>query len=121
TRYTLRFYRIFRHRVYVMSKAAASRKVLVTGCAGYIGIHVSVELIEEGFSPIVIDIMCNAKRESLRRVATIAGVEPIFYQADINDKPLLVRIFAEHDIAAVMHFAGLKAVGESSQIPMAYY
>lgn len=104
-----------------MSKAAASRKVLVTGGAGYIGSHVCVELIEAGFSPIVIDNLCNAKRESLRRVATIAGVEPIFYQGDINDKPLLVRIFEEHDIAAVMHFAGLKAVGESSQIPMAYY
>ncbi|MGN0920298.1 MAG: UDP-glucose 4-epimerase GalE [Cellvibrio sp.] len=98
-----------------------TRSVLVTGGAGYIGSHVCVELINAGFHPVVIDNLHNAKRESLVRVAKITGVEPTFYFGDINDKKLLKTIFDDHSISAVMHFAGLKAVGESSQIPMAYY
>lgn len=101
--------------------AGNTRSVLVTGGAGYIGSHVCVELINAGFHPVIIDNLHNAKRESLVRVARITGTEPRFYLGDINDKALLAKIFAEQDICAVMHFAGLKAVGESNQIPMAYY
>lgn len=95
--------------------------ILVTGGAGYIGSHVCVELINSGYLPIVVDNLCNSKPEALKRVATITGVEPVFYEVDINDKDALRTVFAAHAIEAVMHFAGLKAVGESNQIPMKYY
>lgn len=95
--------------------------ILVTGGAGYIGSHVCVELINSGYLPVVVDNLCNSKLESLKRIAQIAGVEPIFYQVDINDKEAMRNVFAAHNFEAVMHFAGLKAVGESSQIPMKYY
>lgn len=100
-----------------MSRSA----ILVTGGAGFIGSHVCVELINSGYLPVVVDNLCNSKSESLRRVATITGVEPVFYEADINDKEALRNLFNAHEIVAVMHFAGLKAVGESNQIPMKYY
>lgn len=95
--------------------------ILVTGGAGYIGSHVCVELINAGYQPIVVDNLSNSKVESLNRVEKITGKRPLFYQADINNKDALRTIFSAHSIAAVMHFAGLKAVGESSQIPMKYY
>lgn len=95
--------------------------ILVTGGAGFIGSHVCVELINAGFTPIVVDNLSNAKPEALKRVAKITGTEPLFYQIDINDKEAMRKVFAAHSFAAVMHFAGLKAVGESSQIPMTYY
>ncbi|WP_049720977.1 UDP-glucose 4-epimerase GalE [Gilvimarinus polysaccharolyticus] len=98
-----------------------SNKVLVTGGAGYIGSHVCVALIEAGFEPIIIDNFCNSSPLVLERIATISGVKPVLYQADINDVVALQRIFDEHDITAVMHFAGLKAVGESTEIPLSYY
>jgi UDP-glucose 4-epimerase len=95
--------------------------ILVTGGAGFIGSHVCVELINAGYTPIVVDNLSNAKPEALKRVAKITGTEPLFYQIDINDKDAMRKVFAAHSFAAVMHFAGLKAVGESSQIPMTYY
>lgn len=95
--------------------------VLVTGGAGFIGSHVCVELINSGYLPVVVDNLINSKPESLKRVAKITGVEPVFYEADINDKDALREIFKAHKLEAVMHFAGLKAVGESNQIPMKYY
>ena len=95
--------------------------ILVTGGAGFIGSHVCVELITNGYLPVVVDNLCNSKPEALKRVAAITGVEPVFYEVDINDKARMREVFAAHSIAAVMHFAGLKAVGESSQIPMKYY
>lgn len=95
--------------------------ILVTGGAGFIGSHVCVELINSGYLPIVVDNLCNSKKESLKRVAQIAGVEPVFYEVDINDKDAMRKVFAAHPIAAVMHFAGLKSVGESNQIPLKYY
>lgn len=95
--------------------------ILVTGGAGYIGSHVCVELINSGYLPVVVDNLCNSKREALKRVARITGVEPVFYEVDINDKARMREVFSAHSFAAVMHFAGLKAVGESSQIPMKYY
>lgn len=95
--------------------------ILVTGGAGFIGSHVCVELTNSGYLPIVVDNLCNSKEESLKRVARITGVEPVFHQVDINDKDALRKVFAAHKIEAVMHFAGLKAVGESNQIPLKYY
>src|SRR5690606_22762475 len=96
-------------------------KILVTGGAGYIGSHMVLVLLEAGYDVLVLDNLCNAKRESLTRVEQLAGRAPLFVEGDIRVAPLLVRLFAEHDIAAVMHFAGLKAVGESVAEPLAYY
>lgn len=96
-------------------------QILVTGGAGFIGSHVCVELIAAGYLPVVVDNLCNSKPEALKRVANIAGTAPIFYEVDINDKAAMREVFAQHSFAAVMHFAGLKAVGESGQIPMKYY
>ena len=96
-------------------------KILVTGGAGYIGSHTCVELIGAGYTPVVIDNLCNSSAESLRRVEEITGASVPFYRGDVRDTALLDRVFAEHEIAAAIHFAGLKAVGESTQIPLAYY
>lgn len=96
-------------------------KILVTGGAGYIGSHMVLVLLEAGYDVLVLDNLCNAKRESLTRVEQLAGRAPLFVEGDIRDAALLDRLFAEHDIAAVMHFAGLKAVGESVAEPLAYY
>ena len=95
--------------------------ILVTGGAGFIGSHVCVELINSGYLPVVVDNLCNSKEESLKRVAQITDFQPVFYQVDINDKEAMRKVFAAHAFEAVMHFAGLKAVGESTQIPMKYY
>src|SRR5690554_3319288 len=104
------------------TRAGATRsEILVTGGAGYIGSHVCVELIAAGYQPVVVDNLCNSKPEALKRVATITGVHPVFYEVDINDKAAMRAMFERHSFAAVMHFAGLKAVGESNQIPVKYY
>lgn len=100
---------------------ASPPAILVTGGAGFIGSHVCVELIKSGYMPVVVDNLCNSNKESLDRVKQIAGVAPVFYQADINDKEAMRRVFSAHSIVAVMHFAGLKSVGESNQIPLKYY
>src|SRR5690606_18737572 len=96
-------------------------KILVTGGAGYIGSHMVLVLLDAGYDVLVLDNLSNAKRESLTRVEQLAGRAPRFVEGDIRDAALLDRLFAEHDIAAVMHFAGLKAVGESVAEPLAYY
>ena len=96
-------------------------KILVTGGAGYIGSHTCVELIENGYEPIVIDNLCNSNAESLKRVEKITGKAVTFYEGDVRDEDLLRRIFREHEITAVIHFAGLKAVGESVAQPWRYY
>ena len=95
--------------------------VLVTGGAGYIGSHTCVELIEAGHTPIVIDNLSNSNPESLRRVAEITGKTVEFIEGDVRDEALLEKIFAEHEISCTIHFAGLKAVGESVAKPMEYY
>ena len=95
--------------------------VLVTGGAGYIGSHTVVRLIEEGFSPIVIDNFSNAKPSVFDRVEEITGTRPIVVDGDIRDRAQLDRLFADHDIDAVIHFAGKKAVGESVAMPVEYY
>ena len=95
--------------------------VLVTGGAGYIGSHTCVELLESGYGVIVIDNLCNSNPESLRRVQEITGKELKFYEGDVRDEALLRKIFAENEIGCVIHFAGLKAVGESVAMPWEYY
>lgn len=96
-------------------------KVLVTGGMGYIGSHTCVQMIDAGMEPIILDNLCNAKEKVLDRIKMISGVAPVFYHGDIRDEALLDSIFAEHDIKAVIHFAGLKAVGESVAKPLEYY
>lgn len=105
----------------VTEEVASRRDILVTGGAGYIGSHVCVELMAAGYRPVIVDNLSNSKPEALRRIAEIGGQEPVFYQQDLNDRAALEQVFAEHDFVAVMHFAGLKAVGESSEIPLTYY
>ena len=95
--------------------------VLVTGGAGYIGSHTCVELLNKGYGVIVIDNLCNSNPESLKRVQELTGKPLKFYEGDVRDEALLKKIFAENDIDCVIHFAGLKAVGESVVIPWKYY
>ena len=95
--------------------------VLVTGGAGYIGSHTCVELLESGYGVVVIDNLCNSNAESLNRVQKLTGKTLKFYEGDVRDEELLHKIFAENEIGCVIHFAGLKAVGESVSIPWKYY
>lgn len=95
--------------------------ILVTGGAGYIGSHTVVKLIEAGHTPIVVDNLLNSSAESLARVERITGTRPKFYEADVRNRETLDRIFDEQSIDAVIHFAGLKAVGESVEKPLLYY
>ncbi|WP_374398675.1 UDP-glucose 4-epimerase GalE [Niveibacterium sp.] len=96
-------------------------KILVTGGAGYIGSITSVQLIGAGYEPVIVDNFCNASPKVLDRIEQIAGRRPTLYTGDIRDRALLDRIFAEHKIEAVIHFAALKAVGESVAKPLEYY
>lgn len=95
--------------------------VLVTGGAGYIGSHTCVELLEAGYEVIVVDNLCNSKDIALDRVMQITGKSIKFYQIDLLDKDSLEKIFISEKIDSVIHFAGLKAVGESVSIPLKYY
>ena len=95
--------------------------ILVTGGAGYIGSHTCLELLNAGYDVVVVDNLCNAKVESLKQVSQLAGREIVFNKVDIRDKAELRKVFSAHSIEAVIHFAGLKAVGESTQIPLSYY
>ncbi len=95
--------------------------ILVTGGAGYIGSHTCVELLNAGHKVVVIDNFCNASEESVKRVRKITGKTVDLYAGDVRDRALLDKIFAEHKIDSVIHFAGLKAVGESCVKPIEYY
>jgi UDP-glucose 4-epimerase len=95
--------------------------VLVTGGAGYIGSHTTVELLEAGHSVVCIDNLMNSKVEAVKRVEKITGKSVKFYEGDIRDRAILDKIFTENKIDAVINFAGLKAVGESCQKPLEYY
>ena len=96
-------------------------KVLVTGGAGYIGGHTCVELLNAGHEVVVIDNFVNSKPEALDNIRKITGRDLAFYKADLRDREAVRRIFGEHQIDAAIHFAGLKAVGESVHKPMEYY
>lgn len=95
--------------------------ILVTGGAGYIGSHTCVELLNAGKDIVVIDNYYNSKPESLKRVKKITGKDFKFYECDIRDREGLRKVFSENEIDVVIHFAGLKAVGESCRIPLSYY
>ena len=95
--------------------------ILVTGGAGYIGSHTCLELLECGYDVVVVDNLCNSSPKSLDRVQTLTGKTLKFYEGDVRDEALLERIFRENPIDAVIHFAGLKAVGESVAQPWRYY
>lgn len=96
-------------------------QILVTGGAGYIGSHTLIQLIENGYSPVVFDNLINSSIESLNRVQQITDVEIPFVRGDITDKTALSEVFSKYDFIAVIHFAGLKAVGESVEKPLYYY
>ena len=96
-------------------------QILVTGGAGYIGSHTCVELLNRGYDVVVVDNLCNSNPKSLQRVQTITGKTLRFYEGDVRDAVLLEKIFRENTIDAVIHFAGLKAVGESVAQPWRYY
>ena len=96
-------------------------KILVTGGAGYIGSHTIIELIGAGHSVVVVDNLVNSSREALKRVGQIAGIDIPFYKVDLRDREALEKVFSTHSFDACIHFAGLKAVGESVAKPLEYY
>jgi UDP-glucose 4-epimerase len=98
-----------------------STKILVTGGAGYIGSHTCIELLQAGFHVLVVDNLHNSCEESLKRVEEITGKTLEFIRGDVRDAPLMETLFSEHNIQAVIHLAGLKAVGESCAMPLEYY
>ncbi len=95
--------------------------VLVTGGAGYIGSHTCLELLEDGQNVVVLDNLANSSKEPLNRVEALTGKTLTFVEGDIRDRALLDRLFTDYPIESVVHFAGLKAVGESTQIPLSYF
>ncbi|EGQ9883770.1 TPA: UDP-glucose 4-epimerase GalE [Vibrio vulnificus] len=95
--------------------------ILVTGGSGYIGSHTCIQMIEAGMTPIILDNLYNSKLLVLDRIEQVTGLRPAFYQGDIRDSEILQHVFAQHDIQGVIHFAGLKAVGESVEKPLMYY
>ncbi|MBK4784681.1 MAG: UDP-glucose 4-epimerase GalE [Pantoea sp. Pent] len=95
--------------------------ILVTGGAGYIGSHTVLALLERGGDVVVLDNLCNASREAINRVEKLAGKKAVFVEGDIRDRACLRDLFASNDISAVIHFAALKAVGESTRMPLEYY
>ncbi len=96
-------------------------RVLVTGGAGFIGSHTVVELLEKGYDVVVVDNLSNASREAISRIEKITGKEVVFYENDVRDRAAMELIFTANEIDWVIHFAGLKAVGESVQKPIEYY
>jgi len=96
-------------------------KILVTGGAGYIGSHTCIELIRAGHKVVVVDNLCNSSLESLKRVEKLADSDIPFHKVDVRDKAALIRVFEQYSIDGVIHFAGLKAVGESVEKPIEYY
>ena len=95
--------------------------IFVTGGTGFIGSHTVISLLQSGFDVVILDNLCNSSAKILLRLQQISGKSVPFYEGDIRDREVLRRIFAEHNIDSVIHFAGLKAVGESVAEPMRYY
>lgn len=96
-------------------------RVLVTGGAGYIGSHTVIQLQEAGYEVVIVDNFSNSKPEVLNRIAKLSGKAPVFYEIDLLDRAKLEEVFINEKVDAVIHFAGLKAVGESVQMPLTYY
>lgn len=97
------------------------KNILLTGGTGFIGSHTYIALTEAGFTPIILDNLCNSSAKVIERLQQITNIKPEFIQGDIRDKKLLDTVFSQHQISAVIHFAGLKAVGESKEKPLEYY
>jgi UDP-glucose 4-epimerase len=95
--------------------------ILVTGGTGFIGSHTCIALLEAGHAVLILDNLCNSDASVVSRIEQISGHEPVFVEGDIRDKALLKQIFDSYSISAVLHFAGLKAVGESVDMPLEYY
>jgi UDP-glucose 4-epimerase len=95
--------------------------ILVTGGAGYIGTHTCVALLQAGHTVIIVDNLCNSKHENVEKIIEIAEKEVTFYEIDVTDAEAVDVIFSNYNIDGVIHFAGLKAVGESVEKPLAYY
>lgn len=106
--------------IHSRSKKSAAT-LLVTGGAGYIGSHACVELLQAGYDVVVLDNLCNSRREVVGRIGRITGKAVVFHECDVRDATALRGVFREHAFDAVLHFAGLKAVGESVEQPLAYY
>jgi UDP-glucose 4-epimerase len=102
-------------------KKPSKNFVLVTGGTGYIGSHTVIALIDAGYNPIIVDNLSNSKASVLQRITQITKKKPPFYKIDLRDSVALEKIFCKHSIDAVIHFAGLKAVGESEAEPLKYY
>ena len=96
-------------------------RILVTGGAGYIGSHTSIVLLEQGHDVVIVDNLCNSKRVAVDRVEELSGKKVTFYQYDVCDEAKMREVFSKESIDAVIHFAGLEAVGESVAIPLRYY
>src|SRR3982750_2995924 len=109
--------------VFLLHKAflSMSKTILVTGASGFIGSHTCVELLQSGFNVVALDNLCNSSRKALDRVSQIAGKTLTLQEADIRDRAALDAILAAQKIDAVIHFAGLKAVGESVEKPLLYF
>ncbi|HUN55433.1 MAG TPA: UDP-glucose 4-epimerase GalE [Smithella sp.] len=103
------------------SSKNTNKVILVTGGTGYIGSHAAIALTAAGYKPVIADNLSNSKASVLDRIAEITGIRPPFYKISIQDRTALDVVFQEHPIAAVIHFAGLKAVGESVMEPLRYY
>lgn len=106
---------------FIQGGGMSIKKILITGGLGYIGCHTCVEMIKKGFQPIILDNLSNSNIEVLNRIEVITGIKPILYIGDIRDPAVIDSIFLSHKISSVIHFAGLKAVGESVKKPIEYY
>ena len=95
--------------------------ILVTGGSGYVGSHTVVTLLEHGYGVVILDNLCNSKASVIERIETITSCKPLFYEGDVRNRSLLASIFKQHELSGVIHFAGLKAVGESQSEPLIYY
>ncbi|MCO8612941.1 UDP-glucose 4-epimerase GalE [Burkholderia multivorans] len=100
---------------------SAKGTILVTGGAGYIGSHTAVELLDNGYDVVIVDNLVNSKAEAVRRIERITGKQPAFHQVDVCDEAALAKVFDAHPITGAIHFAALKAVGESVAKPLEYY
>lgn len=96
-------------------------KVLVTGGTGYIGSHTCVELQNSGYEVVIVDNLVNSSSDVVDKIEKITGIRPMFYEADLRDEAAMDKIFTENEFDSVIHFAGLKAVGESVEKPLLYY
>lgn len=95
--------------------------ILVTGGAGYIGSHTSIALLKAGYSVIIADNFCNSRPEMIQKIEQLAGKKVMFYEVDVTNEQAVNQIFTHHQIDGIIHFAGLKAVGESVKKPLEYY